>query len=89
MSKLSKEYASMSATKVEENKKVEKKEEKVVKKPVIKRTTVKLNVRKEPGGEIVKVLNRGDKVTVDVSYVDEKWTKLKDGNFVMTEFLEG
>ena len=45
-----------------------------------------LNVRKKPNGEVVKTIPNGTKVEV-VEELD-KWCKLIDGNYVMTEFLK-
>lgn len=67
---------------VVEEVKEEKVEEKETKKGVV---TALLNVRKEPGGEVVKVLNEGEIVNI----LDEKdgWYKIDDG-YVMAKFIK-
>jgi hypothetical protein len=45
-----------------------------------------LNVRKEPNGEVVKTTPNGTKV--EVAEELDKWCKLVDGNYVMTQFLK-
>ena len=67
---------------VVEEAKEKKVEEKKVKHGVV---TALLNVRKEPGGEVVKVLNEGEIVNI----LDEKdgWYKIDDG-YVMAKFIK-
>lgn len=56
---------------------------------IVKKATVLVNVRKEPNGEIVKVLKKGDKVVVCTEDCGNGWAQLDDGNFIRAEFLEG
>lgn len=58
------------------------------KKPIYKTkyTVSKLRVRKEPDGEILKVLNEG--AAVKVLKEENGWAELKDGTYVMSEFLK-
>ena len=51
-----------------------------------KNTTVKLNVRKEPNGEILTILEKDTEVEVLKEY-DSEWTQLVDGTYVMSKYL--
>lgn len=52
-----------------------------------KQTTSRLRVRKEPNGEVVKILDIGETVNV-LEERGDGWAKLEDGNFVMSRFLK-
>lgn len=52
-----------------------------------KQTTSRLRVRKEPNGEVIRILDNGEIVKV-VEERGDGWTKLEDGNFVMSKFLK-
>lgn len=62
------------------------KEEKKEPKITVKRTTTRLRVRKEPNGEILKILDSG--APVEVVEVKNGWARLVDGNYVMNKFLK-
>ena len=47
--------------------------------------TALLNVRKEPGGEVVKVLNEGE--IVNILDAKDGWYKIDDG-YVMAKFIK-
>lgn len=45
-----------------------------------------LNVRKEPDGEVLNIVSKGAVLKI-VEEVD-KWSKLEDGTYVMSRFLD-
>lgn len=49
-------------------------------------TISKLRVRKEPNGEVLKILDENEKVNI----IEEKdgWARLVDNTYVMSEFLK-
>lgn len=54
------------------------------KKEIIKTGTVNcafLNVRKEPkpDSKLVKIIKKGDRVTIDTTFEDRLWFKIEDG----------
>ncbi len=51
-----------------------------------KHTTSRLRVRKEPDGEIIRILDNGEEVEAVSEH--DGWTKLVDGTYVMSKFLK-
>lgn len=52
-----------------------------------KTTTVRLNVRKKPNGEILTQLEKDTEIEVLKEYNSE-WTELVDGTYVMSKYLK-
>lgn len=52
-----------------------------------KNTTTRLRVRKEPNGEVLKILDNGAEVEI-VKEQGNGWAQLVDGTYVMSKFLK-
>ena len=52
--------------------------------------TSKLNVRKNPNGEVVNILNEGTQVVVDPNFEDNDWYKIKEptNGYVMKKYIQ-
>lgn len=77
-------------TKVErtlEEKPVKEVVEKKAEKPafVTKIASVNVRIRRQPGGEIIGVLNKGG--TVHIVSEENGWSKTESGNYIMSKFL--